>query len=186
MVEISERTKNGFMMVLKYKLLISLTIWGCFLIIMENLMKRRNMLHNRGEKLILLNSKVTISMFKLNALFLILMLIVYSVIVLKYGGFIKPRMWRKFILIFARKYSELKSTRNSLVYYELGRLPLYILRKLRIIKYWGKLKNTENCILKSLNDNWVNVINIKTELCKLGLAYIWDEMYIDKRLYKII
>ena len=47
-------------------------------------------------------------MFKLYALFLILMLIVYSVIVPKYGGFIKPRMWRKFILIFARKYSELK------------------------------------------------------------------------------
>ena len=84
-----------------------------------------------------------------------------------------------------------KSTCNSLVYYKLGRLPLYILRKLRIIKYWGKFKNSQNCILKScleervnLKDDWM--INVKTELCKLGLAYIWYEVYIDKRLYTII
>ena len=87
--------------------------------------------------------------------------------------------------------NRVNTTSHSLVYYELGRLPLYILRKLRIIKYWGKLKNSEDCILKScleerinLNNNWV--INIKTELCKLGLTYIWDEVYIDKRLCIII
>ena len=53
------------------------------------------------------------------------------------------------------------------------------------------MKNSQNCILKScleervnLNDDWI--INVKTELCKLGLTYIWDEVYIDKRLYTII
>jgi len=35
-----------------------------------------------------------------------------------------------------------KSTCNSMVYHELGRYPM-------IIKYWIKLRNTDNCILKS-------------------------------------
>ena len=53
------------------------------------------------------------------------------------------------------------------------------------------MKNSGNCILKAcleervlLNDNWV--LNIKNELSKLRLTYIWDETYIDKRLFKII
>ena len=107
-------------------------------------------------------------------------------------GFHKAPDVEKIHIDFCKKILGVKkSTCNSLVYYELGRLPLYILRKLRIIKYWGKLKNSQNGILKScleervnLKDDWI--INVKTELCKLGLAYIWDEMYIDKRLYKII
>ena len=35
-----------------------------------------------------------------------------------------------------------------MVYTELGRLPLYISRNIRIVKYWIKLLNTDNCILK--------------------------------------
>ena len=41
-----------------------------------------------------------------------------------------------------------KSTTNMMVYSELGRLPLYISSNIRIVKYWTKLLNTDNCILK--------------------------------------
>jgi hypothetical protein len=56
--------------------------------------------------------------------------------------------------------------------------------KLRIFKYWIKLKTTENCILKTCygnlvarNDRWV--LHIKNELSSLGLSYIWSENNID-------
>ena len=107
-------------------------------------------------------------------------------------GFHKAYDVEKIHINFCKKILGVKkSTCNSLVYYELGRLPLHILRKLKILRYWTKLKNSCNCILKAcfeervlLNDHWV--LNIKNELSKLGLAYIWDETYIDKRLFKII
>ena len=41
-----------------------------------------------------------------------------------------------------------RNTTNMLVYSELGRLPLYISMNIRIVKYWIKLLNTDNCILK--------------------------------------
>jgi hypothetical protein len=73
-----------------------------------------------------------------------------------------------------------KSTCNSLVYYELGRVPLHIIRKLRILKYWIKLKNSDNCILRpcledreNINDTWIN--QIQTELNSLGLGYIFKQ-----------
>ena len=84
-----------------------------------------------------------------------------------------------------------KNTSNKLVYYELGRLPLHLLRKLRILKYWIKLRRTENCILKECfesrvnsNDDWI--ISIKAELNKLGLSYLWDYDLNDKQLFSII
>lgn len=44
------------------------------------------------------------------------------------------------------------NTPNYMVYYELGRYPLIIHSKLRIMKYWIHLLCTENLILKSLYD----------------------------------
>ena len=65
------------------------------------------------------------------------------------------------------------------MYYELGRTPLIIKRKLRAIKYWMSLKTTNNCILKSClddmiirNDDWV--IKIKNELESLGVGYLFN------------
>ena len=59
-------------------------------------------------------------------------------------------MSKKYILLFVKLYSGVKkSTTNDLAYFGLGRLPLYISRKLRIIKYWLKLRKSENCILKA-------------------------------------
>jgi hypothetical protein len=42
-----------------------------------------------------------------------------------------------------------KSTSNYIVYFELGRFPLYINRYCRMLKYWFKILKTENCILKN-------------------------------------
>ena len=36
-----------------------------------------------------------------------------------------------------------------MVYFELGRCPMYIQRKLRIFKYWCSLLKTDNCILQA-------------------------------------
>ena len=75
-----------------------------------------------------------------------------------------------------------KSTSNALVYYELGRLPLYLTRKLRIIKFWLRIMQSENCIVRSclmelseINDSWI--LNIKNELNNLGLTYIWENTH---------
>lgn len=41
---------------------------------------------------------------------------------------------------------------NYMIYSELGRRPLSLQRKLKIMNYWCKLLKTENCILKSSYD----------------------------------
>jgi hypothetical protein len=46
-----------------------------------------------------------------------------------------------------------KSTVNTMVYCELGRLPLYVERQCKMVKYWTKLLNTKNCILKGCYDS---------------------------------
>ena len=77
-----------------------------------------------------------------------------------------------------------RSTTNMMVYSELGRLPLYISRDIGIVKYWIKLLNIDNCILKecyaTLDDeclknpraiNWVS--QIRDILLTNGFGYIW-------------
>ena len=66
-----------------------------------------------------------------------------------------------------------KSCSNSLVYFELGRFPLYITRKLKIIKYWLKLRSSDNCILKACYDEMIKcndsrITGIKNELNSSG------------------
>ena len=84
-----------------------------------------------------------------------------------------------------------KSTCNNFVYHEIGRLPLHITRKLRIIKYWMKLKNSENIIIKTCledreqcEDEWSR--NIRSELNNLGLGFMWDFEQFDKKLMKLV
>ena len=78
-----------------------------------------------------------------------------------------------------------KATQNASVYCELGRFPLKYHRLYRILKYWVKLLNTDNRILKSayanlldLNisqpaskDNWAGFV--KNNLQRLGFDDIW-------------
>ena len=84
-----------------------------------------------------------------------------------------------------------RSTCNDLVYFELGRLPLHVLRKLKIIKYWIKIKGTTNCILKNcyeqmLTDNDAWIVNVKLELERLGLGYLWQSDCADNIIYHLI
>ena len=79
----------------------------------------------------------------------------------------------------------MKSTRtsNAAVYGELARYPLYILRHVKILKFWFRLIETDNVIVKevynmSLNDcnngktNWVT--NVKNLLNQNGFNYVWN------------
>lgn len=63
-----------------------------------------------------------------------------------------------------------------MVYSELGRLPMRIIRKLRIIKYWLKLIKTENCILCNVYEEMVSQLipntwcfNVRELLVSLGM-----------------
>lgn len=52
-------------------------------------------------------------------------------------------------LDFCKRLLNVKnSTTNAMVYCELDVYPLIVMRKYRIIKYWYKLLNTNNCILE--------------------------------------
>jgi len=82
-----------------------------------------------------------------------------------------------------------KSTNLAGMYGELGRYPLYIIRKLQIFRYWLKiLKSSDNSITKTIysvifNDaqqnitynhrNWAS--HIKNTLDELGLSNIWAD-----------
>ena len=84
-----------------------------------------------------------------------------------------------------------RNTFNDLVYCELGRFPLIIHRKLRIVKYWLKVKQSENCILKSCYDECVNindvwVANIKQELSSIGLEFMFENNLPVNVAFKII
>ena len=72
-----------------------------------------------------------------------------------------------------------------MVYCELGRVPLIIIRKIRLFKYWASLKSTSNCILKTCFDDmmcnendWIS--NIRNELDNIGLGSLFLKSNIDK------
>ena len=87
-----------------------------------------------------------------------------------------------------------RNTNRVMLYFETGRMPLYIKRIIR--KYWFKLLQTSNCVLKAAYDflhsecensnfrgcNWAS--NIKNQLFNLGLNYMWLDQYnnLDSRV----
>ena len=82
-------------------------------------------------------------------------------------------------------------TSNIAVYGELGRFPLAILRKIRILKYWYKILASKNSLLYKVYGQQVNDIargsfennwafQIKSLLDELGFTYIWNEQVITK------
>ena len=106
-------------------------------------------------------------------------------------GFHKGQSIEKVHLDFCKNLLGVsKNVCNDLVYCELGRFPLILKRKLKIFKYWLKVRESENCILKScyderceLNDTWI--ISIKNELRQLGLEYLWESQVIPHCTFKI-
>ena len=76
------------------------------------------------------------------------------------------------------------NTSNAGIYGELGRYPMYVNRFVRILKYWFKLLNTDNVLLKAayqlsfeccLADKKGWLTNIKQLLSQYGFAYVWDQ-----------
>jgi hypothetical protein len=58
-----------------------------------------------------------------------------------------------------------KSTMSMMLYDEFGWIPLHVQKKYRILKYWLKLKKTNNCILKSIYQEMLDVCNSKSFNC---------------------
>ena len=79
-------------------------------------------------------------------------------------------------------------TTNSTVYGELGRVPLQILRKERILKYWFKIMKSEGSLLnKGFNyqvEHGTNAIlwadEVKKLLNDLGFNYLWQNTNVSK------
>ena len=91
-----------------------------------------------------------------------------------------------------------KTTMSMMVYNELGRMPLHVQRKYKILKYWLKLKKTNNCILKSIYQEMLEVCHSKSFNCwltyvrdllySLGFGYVWNctsDINENKFLYEV-
>jgi len=92
-----------------------------------------------------------------------------------------------------------RSTVNFMIYFESGRVPMYVTRYCKMIKYWCKILKTENIVLKTCYEtmfessqrkfnhksNWAG--NIRDILCKYGLNDIWisqNVCNVDKCLHE--
>jgi hypothetical protein len=86
-----------------------------------------------------------------------------------------------------------KSAASMMIYSELGRLPLEIERTCRMVKYFFKLRNTENCILRNIYSEmytqcltepnskcWLS--SIRDTLFSVGLGYVWSEGYGNEKV----
>ena len=66
-----------------------------------------------------------------------------------------------------------KYTCNVMIYSELGRLPLHIIRKFKILRYWVKVSSIDNYILTQCYQEMLN--NIDTNNWLSGVRYILCE-----------
>ena len=110
--------------------------------------------------------------------------------VLNYGcevwGFNDAKDIEKIHMDFCKRILKVrKCTPNYMIYSELGRFPLILTRKFRIIKYWIKLLNCDNIILKSLYDDMLSRIDsvswlsrVRNLLMSLGFGYVWFNQYV--------
>lgn len=106
--------------------------------------------------------------------------------ILNYGseiwGFHKSPDIEKVYIKFLKQVLHVRpQTTNATVYGELGKIPLDILRKERILKYWSKIINNPGSLVhkafihqRETNDIWVN--NVRVLLNNLGFTYLWDSV----------
>ena len=108
-------------------------------------------------------------------------------------GFTKSSQLEKLHLKFCKAILGVRqTTSNAAVYSELGRYPLYINRYVRILKYWFKLKKSDNIIVQSLledsmlelnNNNTANnwFRKVKDMLTRYGFYYVWtNETHVNE------
>jgi hypothetical protein len=111
--------------------------------------------------------------------------------ILTYGcavwGYENTNVLEKLHLQYCRNIVGVRTTTaNFMTYGELGRTPIDICIKLRIVKFWNRLISNEkklSCILYkimfnlSINDNvhnkWLNLI--KSIFERTGLNYLWNQ-----------
>lgn len=75
-----------------------------------------------------------------------------------------------------------QQTTNATVYGEFGRVPLAVIRKVRIVRYWFKISKFPNCLvyklynMRDINGNYINKWSndVKTLLDNLGFSYLWN------------
>ena len=99
-------------------------------------------------------------------------------------GYATPKQIERIHLKYCKKILGVKTaTSNVGVYGELARYPLFINRYVQILKYWFKLQETENCVLKTVlklevcdsmagKSNWIS--NVKKMLIINRFGYIWE------------
>ena len=78
-------------------------------------------------------------------------------------------------------------TCNDAVYGQLGRVPMSVIRKVCIVKYWFKIMKNSGLMLhrifldqniSNLTDSWSN--KVKDLLYNLGFAYLWNDENVTK------
>ena len=107
-------------------------------------------------------------------------------------GFCKADSLERIYLSFLKGLLCVKqSTPNCFIYGELGVFPLIIERKLRIVKYWFKILNSnENSYLRKMYNEllllsesapeqvtWVTLF--RDMICQNGFGYIWFQQYVE-------
>ena len=84
-----------------------------------------------------------------------------------------------------------RQTRHIAVYGEVGRVPLSVLRKVRILKYWYKILSLRDTLFFKVYSQQVNslmqgatennwVLQLKTLLNKLGFTDLWNSQSMTK------
>ena len=90
-----------------------------------------------------------------------------------------------------------KQTKNIAVYGELGRFPIFVLRKIRILKYWFKILNAPDSLLYKVCLQQVTYLHIDANfncwaqcvhnlLNRLAFVYLWDYQSISKLLLDMV
>ena len=103
----------------------------------------------------------------------------------KIWGLSKSKEIERVHLKFCKRLlNERLNTCTAGIYGELGRYPLYISRYVRIIKYWCKVVNSDNIIIKKLyeqglkdceNGNWV--ASVKKLLNEYGYSFVFTDAF---------
>ena len=98
--------------------------------------------------------------------------------------------------IYKRLLGIKRSTNNSMMYAELGRIPLRANRLFNMIRYWHRILKSNNCILKACysyqyecveiynEHNWA--YHVKQELFMLGFGELWINQHIDLKYLPVI
>ena len=114
-------------------------------------------------------------------------------------GFENKQGIEKLHLQFCKKILNLRNnTPNYMIYGELGRFPIEIVIKLRMVNYWNSLLDSNNKLsnilyklIFKLHENnqidfkWINYV--KTIFDDIGLSFMWnDQIYVKKEILKFI